>query len=192
MSSSSPLTVLSPRTPCENPHPQYHKHISQCWDQCHRCTYRFAAQLLAIGLKVVWCGGGGCYYKHGFSRIQSNSNMVIIHIFAICYLRLPWGKYARTMFTPTMFSRGRNLLCGDFARQCHTCHILPPSEIDLGLSWADFAGSGGKHLLHRIGWKGRIWQIWVLSPQALQALDLVVSLGVGVERVVEGLYYCII
>ena len=33
----------------------------------------------------------------------------------------------------------------------HTCHILPPSEIDLGLFWADFAGSGGKHLFHRIG-----------------------------------------
>ena len=26
----------------------------------------------------------------------------------------------------------------------HTCHILPPSEIDLGLCLAVFAGSGGK------------------------------------------------
>ena len=25
----------------------------------------------------------------------------------------------------------------------HTCHTLPPSEIDLGLFWADFKGSGG-------------------------------------------------
>ena len=33
----------------------------------------------------------------------------------------------------------------------HTCHIPPPSEIDLGLSLAVFAGSGGKYLLHRIG-----------------------------------------
>ena len=33
----------------------------------------------------------------------------------------------------------------------HTCHILPPSEIDLGLRLAVFAGSGGKHLFHRIG-----------------------------------------
>ena len=33
----------------------------------------------------------------------------------------------------------------------HTRHILPPSEIELGLFWADFAGSGKKHLLHRIG-----------------------------------------
>ena len=29
--------------------------------------------------------------------------------------------------------------------------ILPPSEIDLGLCLAVFAGSGGKHLFHRIG-----------------------------------------
>ena len=33
----------------------------------------------------------------------------------------------------------------------HTCHILPPSEIDLGLCLAVFAGSGGKCLFHRIG-----------------------------------------
>ena len=33
----------------------------------------------------------------------------------------------------------------------HTRHILPPSEIDLGLFRADFAGSGGKCLFHRIG-----------------------------------------
>ena len=40
----------------------------------------------------------------------------------------------------------------------HTCHILPPSEIDLGLCLAVFAGSGGNYSFHRIGWKGRIWQ----------------------------------
>ena len=33
----------------------------------------------------------------------------------------------------------------------HTCHILPPSEIDLGLCLAVFAGSGGRYLFHRIG-----------------------------------------
>ena len=41
----------------------------------------------------------------------------------------------------------------------HTCHILPPSEIDLGLCLAVFAGSGGKYIFHRIGRKGRIWQV---------------------------------
>ena len=41
----------------------------------------------------------------------------------------------------------------------HTCHNLPPSEIDLGLLLAVFAGSGEKYLFHRIGWKGRIWQL---------------------------------
>ena len=33
----------------------------------------------------------------------------------------------------------------------HTRHILPPSEIDLGLFWADFTDLEGKHLFHRIG-----------------------------------------
>ena len=41
----------------------------------------------------------------------------------------------------------------------HTCHILPPSEIDLGLCLAVVAGSGGKYVFHRIGNKGRIWQL---------------------------------
>ena len=35
--------------------------------------------------------------------------------------------------------------------QIHTCHILHPSEIDLGLCLAVFAGSGGKYIFHRIG-----------------------------------------
>ena len=47
----------------------------------------------------------------------------------------------------------------------HTCHILPPSEIDLGLCLAVLAGSGGKYLFHRIGWKGRIWQLWRGTPR---------------------------
>ena len=33
----------------------------------------------------------------------------------------------------------------------HARHILPPSEIDLGLCLAVFAGSGGKYIFHRIG-----------------------------------------
>ena len=37
------------------------------------------------------------------------------------------------------------------ALHLHTCYILPPSEIDLGLCLAVFAGSGGKYLFHRIG-----------------------------------------
>ena len=54
----------------------------------------------------------------------------------------------------------RRPLCG-WSFFFHTCHILPPSEIDLGLCLAVFAGSGGKYLFHRIGWKGRIWQLCV-------------------------------
>ena len=37
------------------------------------------------------------------------------------------------------------------AGELHTCHILPPSEIDGGLFSAVFAGSGGRYLFHRIG-----------------------------------------
>ena len=33
----------------------------------------------------------------------------------------------------------------------HTCHILPASEIDLGLFLPVFAGSGGEYLFPRIG-----------------------------------------
>ena len=45
-------------------------------------------------------------------------------------------------------------------RHLHTCHILPPSGIDWGLFLVVFTGSEGKHLFHRIGWKGRTWQLW--------------------------------
>ena len=51
----------------------------------------------------------------------------------------------------------------------HTCHILPPSEIDLGLCLTVFAGSGGKYLFHRIGWKGRIWQLCSSSHKAVKS-----------------------
>ena len=36
-------------------------------------------------------------------------------------------------------------------REDHTCHILPPSELDWGLFLAVFTGLEGKHLFHRIG-----------------------------------------
>ena len=32
----------------------------------------------------------------------------------------------------------------------HTCHILPPFEIDLGLFLAAFAGSGGKYYFREL------------------------------------------
>ena len=44
----------------------------------------------------------------------------------------------------------------------HIILYLPystPSEIDVGLCLAVFAGSGGKYLFHRIGWRGRKWQL---------------------------------
>ena len=45
----------------------------------------------------------------------------------------------------------RDALLIGFMTGIHTCHILPPSEIDLGLCLPVFAGSGGKDLFHRIG-----------------------------------------
>ena len=41
----------------------------------------------------------------------------------------------------------------------HTCHILPLSEIDVGLQLADFTDLEGKRLIHSVGGKGRIWQV---------------------------------
>ena len=40
-----------------------------------------------------------------------------------------------------------------------TRHILPLSEIDWGLFWADFTDLEGKHLFHRTGFKGRIFHV---------------------------------
>ena len=150
--------------------------------------------MLCLCYPATWRHG---WIKHGFSRVPSNSNMVIIIILAICYLRVFWWYSAKTMFTPTMLSRGqvmgalRRALAaredgGDVGEQllhdwsmyiyiyihivlfvfglcvcycvcclyvvclfcwflllvCHTCHILPPSEIDSELCLAVFAGSG--------------------------------------------------
>ena len=44
-----------------------------------------------------------------------------------------------------------NIISDNYCYDCHTCHVLPPSEIDLGLCLADFAGSGGRYLFHGIG-----------------------------------------
>ena len=46
--------------------------------------------------------------------------------------------------------------------QCPPCHILPPSEIPWRLFLAVLQAQKGS-LFHRIGWKGRIWQLWVFS-----------------------------
>ena len=53
----------------------------------------------------------------------------------------------------------------------HTCHNRPPSEIDLRLFWADFTDLEGKHLFHRIGWKGRIWQVYWRSREFSEIAD---------------------
>ena len=66
----------------------------------------------------------------------------------------PWKILAATM-KKTYLSNpapGENLLSGNLVMETGcTCHILPPSEIDWGLFLADFAGSEGKSLFHRIG-----------------------------------------
>ena len=45
--------------------------------------------------------------KHGCSRIPYKSNIVIIHICVIGYLKVFWWYSAKTMFTPTIFTRRR-------------------------------------------------------------------------------------
>ena len=51
----------------------------------------------------------------------------------------------------TLIDSNSNGIQGRQAMIVHTCHIIPPSEIDLGLFWADFTDLEGKHLFHRIG-----------------------------------------
>ena len=59
--------------------------------------------------------------------------------------RVPAAAAHDLMAAAAQIGEGR-LACPD-----HTCHILPPSEIDLGLCLAVFAGSEGRYLFHRIG-----------------------------------------
>ena len=43
------------------------------------------------------------------------------------------------------------MLCNIMHHFWHTRHILPPSEIKIGLCLVVFAGSEGRYLFHRIG-----------------------------------------
>ena len=76
--------------------------------------------------------------------------------------RCPWGrtfrKSIRSELYCSLFILSSATTSSYVTRRPHTCHNLPPSEIDGGLFLADFAGSEGIYLFHRIGWKGRIWQ----------------------------------
>ena len=67
------------------------------------------------------------------------------------YIHIYIYMYTRT-YTCIYVGENESLLAtGRCNLNNHTCHILPPSEIDLGLCLAVFAGSGGKYLFHRIG-----------------------------------------
>ena len=63
-----------------------------------------------------------------------------------------WRRRCKHIYLAKHFRR----LIGHAVR---TCHNLPPSEIDGGLFLAVFTGAEGRYLFHRIGWKGRIWQL---------------------------------
>ena len=82
------------------------------------------------------------------------TRLTLLHAFMLSRPRLAEGAASLAASLEDFFNTasGRD-------KMRHTCHILPPSEIDLGLCLAVFAGSGGKYLFHRIGWKGRIWQL---------------------------------
>ena len=75
-----------------------------------------------------------------------------IHIHVHIYIYI---ERERDMFVSQNWLKGRRGRTGQPrsgpGAPGHTCHILPPSEIDLGLCLAVFAGSGGKYLFHRIG-----------------------------------------
>ena len=83
----------------------------------------------------------------------SNINLyVMIKLSAISQNRCSWENVAK-----------RGKMYGSCGKMCalkqtittckvfHTRHILPPSEIDVGLFWAVFTGTEGKHLFHRVG-----------------------------------------
>ena len=70
---------------------------------------------------------------------------IYIYIYILSFHREPRRAPDAGRVSPRRTLEIRRVACG------HTCHILPPSEIGLGLCLAVFAGSGGKYLFHRIG-----------------------------------------
>ena len=75
------------------------------------------------------------------------------------------------MFTPTIFTRRRSYV--RFSNEDHASSGLRSLEDSyspystplwnrFGLFWADFTDLEGNHLFRRIGWKGRVWQVWGL------------------------------
>ena len=69
-----------------------------------------------------------------------------IYIYIYIYIYIAWVDSSSLLRPPPP-----NLGAGPGVIILHTCHILPPSEIDWRLFLAVFTGSEGKHLFHRIG-----------------------------------------
>ena len=82
------------------------------------------------------------YISLTLSLSTSLSLSLSIYVYIYIYTYIPRGTRPHS---PRRAARGRTPWV------FHTRHILPPSEIDGGLFLADFAGSEGKHLFHRIG-----------------------------------------
>ena len=74
-----------------------------------------------------------------------------MHIYIYIYTQVPNHVDIESIESrPNMFESLGNVN-RQSGRILHSRHILPPSEIDLGLFWAVFTGSEGKYLFHRIG-----------------------------------------
>ena len=75
---------------------------------------------------------------------------VYIYIYIYIYMYIYIYIYIHNIM-PDLTETDHNPPAAREASARPTRHILPPSEIDLGLFWAVFTGSGGKHLFHRLG-----------------------------------------
>ena len=96
------------------------------------CARRGATFLISLTLIYIYIY---IYYMYMYVYIYI---YIYIYIYPLPYIQRPETALR-------MLSRNCSTPCAHRA-DLHTCHILPPSEIDLGLCLAVFAGSGGKYL----------------------------------------------
>ena len=77
--------------------------------------------------------------------------IIVIAIPIVCYSIVKAQRVDANWRAMRGDAEGAQQLLSSTCSEAHTCHILPPFEIDWGLFSAVFAGSEGKSLIHRIG-----------------------------------------
>ena len=117
------------------------------------------------------CGAPSRVERHGRPGAPAGSRLSWIFAYKIFELRI--GRFE------VEFDKIFEL------RIVHTWHILPPSKIDCGLFLADFTDSGGKYLFHRIGWKGRIWQLCISASIIIITIIITITITIVIIVIIS-------